>query len=60
MTVSQLVQTETGADYVSLVQFRGMGVYDVLACSKDSYGRQIMRRYRAKVSGDTLETLEGL
>lgn len=60
MTVNKLVQTATGADYVSLVQFRGMGVYDVLACSKDAYGRQIFRQYRAKVANDTLESLEGL
>lgn len=60
MTVCKLVKTETGADYVSLVQFRGMGVYDVLACTQDAYGRKIMRQYRAKMSGDTLESLEGL
>ena len=60
MTVYKLVQNATGANYVSLVQFRGMGIYDVLACSKDAYGRQIMRQYRAKVTNDTLESLEAL
>lgn len=60
MFVCQLVKSEIAADYVSLVQFRGMGVYDVLACSADRYGRQIFRRYRAKVSNDTLESLVAL
>lgn len=60
MTVSQLVQTATGANHVSLVQSHGNGVHDVLAATTDAYGRQIMRRYRATVSGDTLETLDGL
>lgn len=61
MTVCKLVQSATGANHVSLVQFHGLGMYTVLAASEDAYGRQIMRRYRAVVGDDgALKHLRGM